>query len=318
MQMILNELSAKFPAESVEVGKRIMDGFLETYFFVKDIIHNDSILLDQDYRSFELAPEYRIEQWRNDPAVDVESKRKLRTILNRSDVYDSEEYRQEAGWDFRTEFQYGEYTSKGCQLVYETDGVAVSFLSSEHWKISEIEGTYIELLDSGELKQQPVKIPNVSFEENVLLFKGYYERKKEELRYTDIMSGQDILEHARKLFPNLIFCDNAVQGCKRSVGVSEAGQVYKRLLELQRVAETMSGRFDKNVLPKATPESPATLDRFAVEHSFRLPDGTVKMFSWHTRYTGSYAGRIFFYPVPEEQVIYIGHVGHKLPTVNYH
>lgn len=318
MQMILNELSARFPAESTEDGKKIMDSFLDTCFEVKKIIHNDSILMDRDYRSFELAPGYRIEQWRNDPTVDVENKRKFRVLLNKSVIYNSEEFEQEKEWDFRTEFQYKEYTSKGCLLVYEMDGVAVSFLSSMHWKISEIKGKYIELTDDGELEQYRVTIPNVSFEENVSFFKKYYEKKKEELRYTEIISGQDIMRCAEHVFPNLIFCENAIQGCMKNVGISEAGQVYKRLLELQRAAELMGDKFDKNTLAKATPESGVTLERFSDEHTFMLPEGNVQLFSWHIRYTGGYAGRIFFHPVPDRKIIYIGHVGHKLPTVNYH
>lgn len=318
MQMILNELSAGFPVESVETGKLLMEYLLKTCFEVKSIIHNDSILLDQDYRSFELASGYRIEQWRNDPTVDIESKRKFRVLLNKSVVYNSEEFEQEMEGDFSTEFQNKMCTSKGCLLVYEMDGVAVSFLSSEHWKISEIEGTYTKLADDGELEQSQIKIPNVSCDENIIIFKAYFERKKEDWRYTNIVSGQDVVRIAEEQFPNLRFCENAIQGCKKNVGVAEAGQVYKRLLELQNAAETMENKFDKNMLAKATPESKVTLEQFSVEHTFKLPDGKIQLFSWHVRYTGGYAGRIFFHPVPEEKIIYIGHVGHKLPTVKYH
>lgn len=316
MQMILNELSAQFPVETIADGKQIMDSFLDVCFQVKKIIQNDSILLDKDYQSFELAKGYRIEQWRNDPTVDVENKRKFRRLLNKSVVYNSEEFEREN--DFGTEFQCRGFTSKGCLLVYEMDGVAVSFLSEAYWKRPEIEGEYMELTDDGTLKQYSVKVPNVSFDENVNLFENYYEKKKEERRYTDIVSGQDILKCAKNIFPNLVFCENAIQGCKRNVGVSEAGQVYKRLLELQRVAQEMTNTFDKDILTKATPESRATLERFSEEHTFLLPDGSTQIFSWHTRYTGGYAGRIFFHPIPEKRIIYIGHVGHKLPTVKYH
>lgn len=318
MQMILNELSAKFPVSSVASGKNVMDTFLDTCFRVKTIIHNDSILLDQDYKSFELASGYRIEQWRNDPTVDVESKRKFRVLLNKSVVYNSEEFNQEKEIDLKTEFQYQQQSAKGCLLAYEMDGVTVSFLSNTHWKIPQIQGTYIELMDDGELSQSQVQIPNVSYDENIKSFKQYYDRKQESRRYIDIVSGQDILNCAENVFPNLVFCENAIQGCKKHVGVSEAGQVYKRLLELQRAAENMKDMFDKNILTKASPESPVTLNQFSEEHTFLLPNGTVKRFSWHIRYTGGYAGRIFFHPVPEEKMIYIGHIGHKLPTVKYH
>lgn len=50
MQMILNELSARFPIQSIEKARELMDTFLKTYFTVKKIIRNDSILLDQDYK----------------------------------------------------------------------------------------------------------------------------------------------------------------------------------------------------------------------------------------------------------------------------
>ena len=63
---------------------------------------------------------------------------------------------------------------------------------------------------------------------NIEEFKRYYEQWKEERRYTDIVSGEDILKYAQSTFPNLVFCENAIQGCRKSVGVSEAGQVYKR------------------------------------------------------------------------------------------
>lgn len=35
MQMILNELSARFPVETIEDGKQIMNSFLDTYFDIK-------------------------------------------------------------------------------------------------------------------------------------------------------------------------------------------------------------------------------------------------------------------------------------------
>lgn len=287
-------------------------------FEVKKIIQNDCILLDHDYRSFELAPGYRIEQWRNDSTVDLESKRKFRALLNKSAVYNSEDFKQEEEWEFRTEFQRKEYVSKGCLLVYEMDGVAVSFLSNTYWKLSEIEGTYTELTEYGELIQQQVKIPNVSFDENVAIFRSYYERRREDKRYTDIVCGQDILDCAEQMFPNLIFCENAVQGCRKNVGITESGQVYRRLLELQRAAEGMKKGFDKNVLTHASPESEITLERFSEQHTFQLPNGKTQRFSWHVRYTGGYGGRIFFYPDPAKSIIYIGHIGHKLPTVRYH
>lgn len=118
-------------------------------------------------------------------------------------------------------------------------------------------------------------------------------------------------------FPNLIFCENAINGCYKNVGVAEAGQVYKRLLELQVAAEKMGNQFDKRLLPKASPETSLTLEQYETEHTFLLPEGNAQLFSWHTRFTGGYAGRIFFYPDTTQKKMYIGHIGHKLQTKKY-
>lgn len=102
-----------------------MNVFLNTYSEMKRIIVNDSVLMDQNYYSFELAKDYRIEQWRNDPAVDVENKRRFRSLQNKSVVYDSMEFDTESECSVIIEDK--EYRSTGCLLVHETDGVAISF-----------------------------------------------------------------------------------------------------------------------------------------------------------------------------------------------
>lgn len=314
MQMIINELSANFPASSVEEGRIIMQKFLQTYFDVKKIIYNECVLLDKDYRSFELAENYRIEQWRNDPKIDREEKRRFLALLNKSTLYNPEEFEN----DMATEFMHDGKASIGCLLTYELEGVAISFLTHDDWKNEKIDGLYLSYSEEEDaIQEKQVNVPNVSCDNNVSSFSDMFEQQKKNLVQNTIRSGADILEYMDTVFQNLIFCDNAIQGCKNNVGVSEAGQVYKRLLELQNVAKAMNTKFDKNSLAKATTESSETLKRFEQEHTFLLPNGKTQLFSWHIRYTGGYAGRIFFYPVERENKIIVGHIGHKLPTVLY-
>ena len=314
MQMIINDLSAKFPVDTVAEGRQIMDGFLNTYSKVKKIIINDSVLLDQNYCSFELAKNYRIEQWRNDPVVDMETKRRFRSLLNKSVVYNPSEVELES--EFNLEIQGEKYISKGCLLAYETDGVTISFLSDDYWKIPEISGNYVAFDEDENLNEEYVQVPNVSCQKNIESFGEKYEEKRKEWR-SEIRSAQDVLKGKDVVFPNLIFCENAIKGCYKNVGVTEAGQVYKRLLELQTAAEKMENQFDKNLLTKASPETPQTLEQYETEHTFLLPEGNAQLFSWHTRFTGGYAGRIFFYPDIKQKKIYKGHIGHKLPTKKY-
>ena len=46
-------------------------------------------------------------------------------------------------------------------------------------------------------------IPNVSYWENVILFKTYYKQKKVKRRYVDVLFGQDILRGVERLFLNI-------------------------------------------------------------------------------------------------------------------
>lgn len=295
-----------------------MQQFIETCSVVRKMIGNDSVLLDKEYQSFELAEGYRVEQWRNDKSVDIELQRKFRTILNRSRVYNLIEIMEELGSGFSTEFRHQNCNAKGCLLAYEMEGVVVSFVSDEHWCIPWIDGTYAELDGEGELLEKEAQVPNVSCEENIEQFSAFYAERQELQRVELLHSGQEILAFREEAFPNLIFCENALRQLECNIGVTEAPQVYKRLKELQNAAKNLEGPFCKDMLAHATPESQETLRHYEQEHSIKLPDGSSEIFSWHTRFTGSYGGRIFFVPRNGCREIIIGHIGPKLPTVKYH
>lgn len=318
MQLVVNDLSAKFPCPDIKMGQDIMKNFIDTYYLVKNVIDNDSIVLDKNYRSFELAENYRMEQWLNDDHIDVEQKRRFRRILNQSYTFDSEEFDQVYQWKLDAEFYHDELTSRSCQFAYETDGILISFLSDSYWKRAVIKGIYTYLDKEGEMILEDASIPNVSCEDNAAIFCEEQEQIIALQKKESIHSGMDIFMCREEMFPNLIFCDNALKQLQTEIGGTEAGQVYRRLLELQEVANEMGKKFDREKLTHATPESKATLQQFEEDHKIMLPDGTRQVFSWHVRFTGGYAGRIFFEPCPEESRIYIGHIGKKLPTVKYH
>lgn len=318
MQLVVNDLSVKFPCQSEQQAQEIMKEFIEIYSCVKDVLEDDRVFLDKDYRSYELAQNYRFEQWLNDKRIDIELKRKFRTIMNRSYTFDSEVFEKEHHWKMDAEFLHEELVSRSCQLVYEIEGILISFLTNAYWKNASIGGVYTYLDETGEIISESAEIPNVSCKENVMDFRkrqesilALQERKK-------IHSGMDIFLGKDEMFPNLIFCDNVIKQLKTEIGGAEAGQVYRRLKELQVVAEEMKDKFEFEKLTHATPETELTLQMFADEHRIQLPNGMRQIFSWHVRFTGAYAGRIFFEPVPKERKVYIGHIGRKLPTAKYH
>lgn len=318
MQLVVNDLSARFPCQDIKTGRDIMKNFIDTYYLVKDVLDSESILLDKEYRSFELASDYRMEHWLNDNTIDVELKRRFRRILNQSYTFDSEKFEREYQWKMEAEFRHDELISRSCQLAYEIDGVLISFLSNSYWENAVVRGTYTCLDENGEIFSEEAGIPNVSCEENAFVFRGEQKKIRALQQKESIRSGMDIFMCRNEMFPNLIFCDNALKQLQTEIGGTEAGQVYRRLLELQAVAKEMGGKFDKEKLTHASPETAKTLHMFKEEHTIMLPDGTKQLFSWHVRFTGGYGGRIFFEPFLEEYKIYIGHIGKKLPTASFH
>lgn len=318
MQLVVNDLSTKFPCCDVREGREIMENFIETYYLVKDVLENDSILLDKDYHSFELAKNYRLEQWLNDNQIDIELRRKFRRIINQSYTFDSEAFEQDYQWKLEAEFRHEELISRSCQLAYEIEGVLISFLSDSYWKEAVVQGIYTYLDEAGEIISEQAEIPNVSYRENAIAFHDEQVKKQSVLAKESIHSGMDIFMCRNHAFPNLVFCDNALKQLQTEIGGAEAGQVYRRLMELQIVAKEMKNKFVPDKLTHATPESPITLQMFDEEHRIMLPNGKKQLFSWHIRFTGAYEGRIFFEPLPNESQIYVGHIGRKLPTVKYH
>lgn len=319
MQMVLNELSAKFPCDSEIHAREVMQTFLHTYSRTAKIIGNSMILLDQNYNSFLLSQDYRIEQWRNDGQVDRETRRMFGIMLNHSVIYKEEEFASEHEELVCSEFRHEDRSSLGCLIAYESDGVSISFLSDDYWRCPDITGIYSTIdEETGEITEGEVTISNVSCDENVDVFEKYYGENYCKSIRENLSSGADILENKDTWFPNLVFCDNAQRQLKKDIGKVDASQVYSHLADLQRVAEGLEGGFKMESLAHATPESSVTLDEYKDEHTFLLPDGRMELFSWHVRFTGSMAGRIFFLPDEENRKIYIGHIGKKLKSVLYH
>ncbi len=237
MQLVVNDLSAKFPCPDKKMGQDIMENFINTYYLVKNVVDDNGILLDQDYRSFELAKDYRMEHWLNDCQVDIEQKRRFRRILNQSYTIDSEEFEQEYQWKMEAEFSHNELTSRSCQLAYEIGGVLISFLSDSSWKQTVIKGIYSYLDEKRGMVSEDADIPNVSCKENAILFRNEQEKTLSLEKRKSIHSGMDIFMCKEEMFPNLIFCDNALKQLQTEIGGTEARQVYRRLLELQEATK---------------------------------------------------------------------------------
>ncbi|MBX4263765.1 hypothetical protein [Clostridium estertheticum] len=317
MQMVLNELSAVFPAYTKAIGKERIVNFLDTYKKMKNIIKNDSVILDKEYNSIKLANHYTIYDWRADSTVDEETKRLFRSFINKATPVDKINFNENKFDLNNSEFKCEDEQALGCLIAYETDNVVISFLSNEYWINEIIEGQYLSLDENFEYDEpQKVCVQNVSNEKNISIFErnnygilNFQEQFK-------IVSGRDLWNKREELFPNLIFCESVKNQLLNDTQLCHISQILKKLLILEKYFEAYDGNFDKDAIPiKTTPESQATLERYETDHKFRTSDNKELIFSWHVRFTGNYAGRIFFYPDNTTNKSYIGHIGKKLRTV---
>ena len=313
MHLILNDLSAQFPVAGIYEARKVMQSFLKAYRAAKKAVGSDRLILDRDYNHILLTPEYFIEQWRNDHEVDIEDKRSFRSLIQQSDTYDS--FPVEELSEFHAELY--KCSSNGCLLAYLLSGCCLSFLCDKNWDIPVIQGRYCFLSEeTGQDGSCAASVPNIASTATADVFSQTYGAQIRREQQAAFVSGKDILAH-RDEFPNLVFCKNAEGQLMGERRRNSTGQIARRLMELQTYFESAAGAFDPRQLRHCTPETQATLEQYQLEHTFLLPDGKNVVFSWHLRFTGEYAGRIFFFPDMASKTCYIGHIGLKLPTVQF-
>lgn len=128
-------------------------------------------------------------------------------------------------------------------------------------------------------------------------------------------SGLDILN--RSIFPNLVFCDNARNQIRQLSGNEQYFQIIVRHLSVlnKTMSQYQDGQFDPIGVDHST-ESESTINERVEQRTFDCPDHRSRVFTWHTKIK-SFNKRIFYYPDCEDRIVYIAHVGDKLPTTRY-
>jgi hypothetical protein len=128
-------------------------------------------------------------------------------------------------------------------------------------------------------------------------------------------SGLDILH--RSVFPNLVFCDNARNQIRQLSGKEQYFPIIVRHLSVlnKTMSQYQEGQFDPMGVVHST-ESESTMNERVEQRTFDCPDHRSRVFTWHTKIK-SFNKRIFYYPDCEDRIVYIAHVGDKLPTTRY-
>lgn len=320
LEMVLNELSLRSPANDVYVARQRMSVLIQTVVVatkhgVKRILRTHSNL-DAE----ELAPNYPVARWRNDSKVDRELQRFFRTLVTKSpfleDVADPGILHSVG----LSEFLHGEDQAIGLGVAYWLEALAISLRSDSRWYGSRVQLKVVQMDDNEEMTHTIEEVVHASSSDHISEHLDWINERLRKDILLSVRDGMTIWERKKDWFPNLYFCkqiEEQMQALSR--GNLLLMPIMKRLHELEDFCNVWyEGPFDHNkMLSKATNESEATIEMYGNERTFLCHDGAFRVFRWHVRLTPG-AWRLYFYPLPEERKLIIGYIGPHLPTVQFH
>lgn len=188
--------------------------------------------------------------------------------------------------------------------------------------LSSIESRKYSFVDIAEMNRQYQNVYNAFYgakfdndeTHHIHNKKKYTAFKKEKI--WDIQNNDGLWERRELLFERIILCPNVEEDLKKNKGYFS--QIKNQLIELNNycINHWKNGNFNYNdACQKSSltisPESQSTNNDETLKNlrMFKLPDGRTKYFELHIK-----SGNLRIHIFPEEFKIYIGYIGHHLPT----
>lgn len=308
LEMVLNELSLKTPVGDIPKARKLMSELISTLRQAK--VSGVKVLRTSNKIDYlELAPNYPIARWRNDPEVDKEEIRFFKTLATKAPFWTNEFQ------EFKDEFDLSEVRYQG-EIVNSigfaliVDGLPVSFNSETRWKNSYLSLKVLRIEENQEIVSETVEIIHASCRNHV---KQHYDWIKNRFR-TEILDGEELWNRREELFPNLEFCEEVYKQINYLDNRKPIfRQLIKKLFELEESSKNWTdGAFKLETLAsKASVESQSRLRQFDSELSFMCSDGEKRLFSLHVRITPG-AWRLHFCTELGPGKIIVGYIGSKI------
>jgi hypothetical protein len=313
IEMVFNELSVestnndKFQARDL-ISELVMTLQASTKAGVSRIFRTRD-----DMNSIELAPEYSIAKWRNDPDVERELKSFLRSLNNRSPYCDNTIAAIQAQFDL-ADVSFNGQKSEGLRFAAITQSIAISLASSPEWDKSTLLLDLEEIEPDGEMIFSKIEIKHASSTRHIEEITPWI---REQIS-SDIEDGRQLWLDRSKLFDRIDFCD-CVE--KQLIDIL-AGD--PKLIHIVNILSTLNQKcqsWDTGSLSleglDESGESESTMNNsnFRKKRTFRCPDGQERVFDRHIKLKFC-NWRIHFLAETSGRVI-IGYVGTHLPTTKY-
>lgn len=307
VEMVLNELSLRTLAADIPTARQWMSVFMQTLSEATRSGVKRVVRTQDDINSIQLAPEYPLAKWRNDPQVNREEQSFFRFLTTKAPFWTDVSEDIKSKFDL-SEISYRGSLAPGLGFALVSDSLAVSLLSESTWNESHLTLDIIQLDENEDLIEEQLNVLHASQIQHLQTHINWIQNQ---IR-TSVRDGVDLWQRRDELFPHLGFC----QAVKPQISSLRYGdpmlkQVNKRLFELEEAAQgwTEEG-FNLDTLPsKATPESDSRLQRFKNQLTIQCPDSELRLFSLHLRMTPG-AWRLYFFPLTPGTIL-IGYVDQK-------
>jgi len=311
-ELILNELSLLQLATGIYSSRERMKALVDTILEAVRAGALRSLRSPGPIDATLLTQGYSIAQWRNDPQVDREQRSYFRTLQTKSPYLSEADGAALLDKHSRSEFRFRGQTATGLGTALLLDALSLSLTSDLCWDLDRVLLHCSYLDEDADLTEEPEEVRHASRPFHIAAHADWLSG-----RDIPIRDGLDLWSRRETLFPSLVFCSTVeAQLASLDGGHPLLGQIGKRLELLERFFKGWAeGGFDPARLPmKVTPDSAATLERFAADRLVLCPDGEWRLFSWHARMTPG-AWRLYFEPDAASRRAFIGYVGKKPPSV---
>ena len=315
MFLTFNDLSAQINRiESEDDARAEINSFSDFCQTLSNTGAVDELLLPDTLFTISLYRDYNISRWINDPSVPLKQRRHLKRFLDKYRRYYNP---NDSEGEFRISIDGREHHAAGCAFALEHGHTLLSLPTNEVWENRTVHGVYSSLDENGEIESSERSVDNIwtgMTESDIIAI------QRDDV-YTGISSGQDLWDNRKKLYPNLVFCENVKKQLFEDSEKYHIAAVMKKLDHFQEYFSHCNGPFDpKQFGLDARTESETVKNdpNLKNQRRFTLPNGDVEYFYYHISFVGKYsAGRIHFLPDNPNKRCYIGYIGNHLETKKY-
>lgn len=307
MYLVFNEVSLLDAPTDLNIAKDNFETFIKTYSYAmkSNIGFVRTLHTSEDLNSLAISGNYYAQQWRNDNKTDMDLRRAFKRMCDLQSITKSQSN--------DTEIVCSGYKGEGFLYAYENDYTLIS-VGNNMWNKYNLDCICVSLCDD----DVQLTLRNLYDEKSI---KDNYEDllKQKNMVFNRCNNRDDFLSNLSIWFPNLIFHKVAISQIKTQVENQHFPIILNKLSKLENYFSSWDGKkFDESKFPpgEVTPESNETLKKFEKQHTFDY-DGRKLLVSYHMRYTGNIAGRIYFYPDNGSCKGIICSLTTKLPTVSY-